>query len=585
MIILKPHQEQALQAIHEKLRKGQATICAIATGGGKTEVGLQWLADSWANGATGMLWICHHQELVEEPAKRVRESWSGALPTPTLVMGKDNQFSPFVTASIQTLYRPNRLDDLLNNMPLSHVVYDEAHHAVAKENLRVIRAIRERYPQVKIVGLTATPKRADQTGMQYAFDSVAFKYPINQAIKDGVLVPFVGLGVALSNTSFAGLKQERTADDEREYQVGDQTAVMRASNAHELIFAAWLKHAGDRQTIIFAPTVDYAHFLAHYWQTQGELAIAVDGTTPKEERNRIVRDFREGNIQIVINCALWTEGFDAPNTSCIVIARTVGSDSLYLQMMGRGLRPAPWAGKHDCLILDCIPKDARDIRLAGDVLSGKPPEQRKLEERASSAGIVMSAFGINSQGQGIDGDPDKIVVSVLNYMQKTTLAWVYQGDVASVAIGTTDSGIPLALTIVFPQNGRLAKARQLAEQVGCSIPTEAENIYLRLETTYNLYVLRGGDLHFVGAESSWESASELAEEYVSQQGNDMLSNRDKGWRSQPKTDKQIAMLARLGIRQDKIKTKGEAAQAITHAKVLGALRQRKIIPRGDNSNG
>jgi cell division FtsZ-interacting protein ZapD len=65
----------------------------------------------------------------------------------------------------------------------------------------------------------------------------------------------------------------------------------------------------------------------------------------------------------------------------------------------------------------------------------------------------------------------------------------------------------------------------------------------------------------------------------------MLSNRDKGWRSQPKTDKQIAMLARLGIRQDKIKTKGEAAQAITHAKVLGALRQRKIIPRGDNSNG
>lgn len=573
-IVLRPHQIAARDAIVSTLGNGsKSTLASLATGAGKTEIGLSVIEAFYNAGKIRhALWIAHRSELVTEPRDRIGHHWSDQLPTPSIVMADQNGVgqSPIMCASIQTLYSERRLNQVLQH-PIDFILYDECHHITAEKNLGVIRAIQAVNPDVKLLGLTATPRRKDGDGLKKVLDSVAFKYPLTTAIKDGVLVPFTAVAVELVNTDFSGIKKTVMADsDEKEYQTKAAVEAMRATNAHELIFAGWQQVASDRPTIVFTYDVSYAHYLAQYWRDCGYRAQAVDGNTPKAERDQILKDFRSGLLQVVMNCGVWTEGLDAPNASCAVIARAVGSDSLYIQMAGRVLRT--FAGKKDALIIDCLPANARDVRMAGDLL-GKPKAQRKAEEVAKKKGVISQAFGINRMGEGIDGDPDEIVMRVLDYLSNgSTLAWLYAGDIATVGISDNAS-----LAIVFPQEGRYTKARKQAEFLGREWTGDLEITYRRLNDEFNAYVVIGKDIKWLGSGATWEDVSYLAEDYAAENQVHKLAKRDEKWRKLPASDKQLDFMKRLGIEVTEDIGKGDAAQAITHKKTIDTLKEKRVI--------
>jgi ATP-dependent helicase IRC3 len=112
-----------------------------------------------------------------------------------------------------------------------------------------------------------------------------------------------------------------------------------------------------------------AYALAEAFNAAGFSAMAADGTTDKQVRRQILADFRAGKFQVLVNCGLWTEGLDVPEIACIHLARPTKSDGLYIQMVGRGLRPV--TNKTDCLILDYLPADARNVAMLGDISAAR----------------------------------------------------------------------------------------------------------------------------------------------------------------------------------------------------------------------
>ena len=143
----------------------------------------------------------------------------------------------------------------------------------------------------------------------------------------------------------------------------------------------WQKHADGRPTIAYAVSVDHAHNLASVFNDAGVRAAVILGDTPGEERDQAITGFQDGSVMVLVNVIVATEGFDLPDASCVIIARPTLSLALYLQMVGRGLRPKPDGG--DCLILDLaanavthgLPEDHREWSLAprGTQKSGDAP--------------------------------------------------------------------------------------------------------------------------------------------------------------------------------------------------------------------
>jgi hypothetical protein len=316
----------------------------------------------------------------------------------------------------------------------------------------------------------------------------------------------------------------------------------------------------------FTASVFQARMLARAFQDAGVKAEWASGDTPKKDRDAIIRRFQSGKTQMLVNCALWTEGFDAPETSCVLMARPTRSDSVYIQCVGRGLRLAP--GKADCLILDFVPEDVRDLRLAGDLL-GKPKRQRKKEEQARQKGIVIEAFAMNSVGDGIDADPDKVQMKVLDYFSDSRLAWTFDGGVASCSVGERTS-----LAIVLPDQRRIAHANDLRER---GLWREGYEQILREVSCFRVLVVRSELVEVLGLDGDWEAAALRAQDYAEAWGVDTLAGRKKKWRREPASTGQLNFMRQLGVAARLDISKGEAAQAITHALVLKTLQRKGVI--------
>lgn len=564
MITLRPYQMEAVQSIRTGWRNGvHSQIAVLATGLGKTEMFLATLADELADGhLTRALVIAHRKELIDQPADRIAAHWTGQLPTPGVVMAERNEYgAQIVIATIQTLGAKGRLEQLISAGSFSHIVIDEAHHAVADSYTTVIDALRTDNPNLCILGVTATPKRTDGAGLKRVFERVAFRATIKDGIgKYKALSPFLALGVELpvdiSNVEIRG-------GDYDEEQLG---SVLDADNAKGLIIETWRKHASNRPTMVFTASVAQARGLAQAFQDAGVDAQWASGETPKPQRAQIIADFKAGLTQVVVNCALWTEGFDAPSIACVAMARPTRSDTVYIQAIGRGLRLAE--GKTDCLILDFQPMGGRDLIMAGDLL-GKPKSQKKREAKALSEGTISEAFGIDSEGVGIDGDPDDVITRALDLFAQSKIQWTYDGSISSAGIGES-----LSLAIVSPQLQRLEHAERL-KATGEWRPDW--DWQLQLLRSYQVFAIRKERNPMpLGSADNWDDAVLLAQDYAIEHGDSTLAKRTAGWRHSPPSDKQRSFAERLGVFRNNM-TRGQCAQAITHALALQQLRRAKVV--------
>jgi hypothetical protein len=206
-------------------------------------------------------------------------------------------------------------------------------------------------------------------GLGNVFDSVAYEYPIRRGIQEGYLCDIVQRAVYCADLDLSDI---RTLGGD--LAQGELEAALTIDGVLHQVAAPLVEQAGNRQTLIFTAGVQQAHALADviagYLDDTSKVA-ALDGTTPRKERARLISGFRSGAIQYLVNCAVLTEGFDAPECACIAIARPTKSRALYTQMVGRGTRTAD--GKIDCLILDFVGNSGRHKLVTPlDVLAGKP---------------------------------------------------------------------------------------------------------------------------------------------------------------------------------------------------------------------
>lgn len=560
MIALRDYQRDAAAAVLAAWDRGdRSTLLAMATGTGKTETFLSVLQQlvERAGGDNAppfprVMILAHRRELVGQVVQRIDRSWPDLSPAGVVMASEDNYREGVTVATVQTL-TPERMASCLAYSPITHVVIDEAHHATAGRYKEIVAACRVACPDLRVLGVTATPNRTDRTPLAAMFVSVAYRLGIDQAIARGALVPFRALGFSLP-VSLAGVSETEDGWDERELE-----ARLNVAESHATVVEAWQLHGEGRPTIAFTPGVAAATALAAAFQTAGIPAAAASAETPNADRATLLARFRAGGLRVLVNCALWAEGLDLPGTACLVNAAPTKSDLVYMQRVGRVLRLAE--AKTDALILDFAPSDARDLRMASDLL-GKPRDQREAEAKATARGTIVESFAVTSQGKGIDLPADELVVRVLDLLGGSRLAWTFDGQLATVALEGDVTG-----AVVLPQRERVAAADKMRAN-GIWRP-EWDDSY-EMTRSYQFWRVEGRTPKLVGRYDSWEEA-EAAVRIAMDQSSGILYQRAARWRHDPASEKQRALLERLGLWRDGM-GKGEAAQTMTHFFARKALR-------------
>ena len=282
MITLRPYQIEARDAVLADWQEHQAVLGVASTGTGKTEIFLGVLDELIRRQEMSRaLILVHRIDLAEQPRDRAAANWP-RLPRIGIVQAEQNECAErIVAAMVQTLQSPGRLEQIIAAGSISHLVIDETHHVNARIYLEVIRKLQTVNPDLRILGVTATPRRTDGDGLRRVFSKNSFRLTIKDAIRLKALCPFTALAVELPPVTVRETASEDGWDQE---QMGN---ALDYDNVRAIVYQTWKEQAADRQTMIFTAGVAQAHHLAEYFRDQGVRAEAVDGTTPKEQRARI----------------------------------------------------------------------------------------------------------------------------------------------------------------------------------------------------------------------------------------------------------------------------------------------------------
>ena len=368
MIELRPYQQTLLRQAQGALDEstGVRLMFQLPTGGGKTVIAGALLAE-WLQDGRKAAWLTHRKELAEQTRRVLTDAGVSAI---TNVNWTPDEDAPAMASGVvilmaQTVGLRNSRREVWNCYGSSDLlVIDEAHHAAAPGWERAMR----QWPG-PIVGMTATPWRlSEKEGFDHLFDDLLCGPQIAdlQALDSPALCQ-VQVFIPPPEQRVAGGTVDRTGDyteSSIEQANRDRPDIMTAG-----ALAFWLRHADNRQTIAYAVSVDHAHNLAAIFNEAGISAAVILGDTNPEERDAAIAGFRLGDVKVLVNVIVATEGFDLPDASCVIIARPTMSLALYLQMVGRGLRPKPDSG--DCIILDLaanavthgLPEDYREWSL------------------------------------------------------------------------------------------------------------------------------------------------------------------------------------------------------------------------------
>lgn len=328
-MILRPYQVAACGGVRRSLDQFDASLLVMATGLGKTVV-FSHLAHEWPTGR--VLVLAHREELVNQAVDKLL-AVSGERPAVEMAdEGSDESSwwrSKIVVGSVQTLSREKRRQKF-RPAEFGLVIVDEAHHAVAS----TYKGILAHFSRSKHLGVTAWPGRGDGLALRDVFDDVAYEYGLLDAIEDGWLVPVRQRVVRIHGLDFTKVRQ--TCGDLNE---ADLDAAMTQEKVLHQVAAPACELIGSRPTLVFCVSVKHARLMSAIINRYRDGASRwLCGDTPADERFQAVEAFRRGDLPILCNCGLFTEGFDAPPCAAVVMARPTKSIGLYVQMIGRGTR-------------------------------------------------------------------------------------------------------------------------------------------------------------------------------------------------------------------------------------------------------
>jgi superfamily II DNA or RNA helicase/diadenosine tetraphosphate (Ap4A) HIT family hydrolase/HKD family nuclease len=331
----RPHQREALEELAACRAEGHRTgLVVMATGLGKT-----WLAAFDTADATHTLFIAHREEILQQSLEVFRQVQPDRRLGLATGAGVDLD-AEVVFASVQWLHRN------LERIPpewFDRVVVDEFHHAAARSYRKVLDHLRPRF----LLGLTATPERLDGADLlALTGDNLVIDIGLVEGIERRQLVPFHYLGIRDDTVDYSALTWRAGRFDEVEL-----TRAVSTDIRAEHVLEQWRAHGGGR-TLAFCVTTDHADFMAEAFATSGVRAAAVHTAPTSAPRRGAIEQLAAGALDVVFSVDLFNEGLDVPTIDTVLLLRPTQSPVVFLQQLGRGLRPSD--GKHRLTVLDLI---------------------------------------------------------------------------------------------------------------------------------------------------------------------------------------------------------------------------------------
>ena len=363
---LRPYQEIDVSNIRAAVIRSKSCVYRCPTGSGKTIVGTA-IADGATTKGNPVLFLCHRRELIKQTVDTIYETMPGVQLGVIAAGWPELPWAKLQIGMVQTIARRKQL-----MFKPKIIIVDEAHHVRAATWEKVFQV----WPGAKLIGLTATPERLDGKGLGTHFAEMVSGPEIKELVDMGYLAPTRVLRIPSSMM----LEDVRT-DRHGEYRQDDVSAKITDAVIADGV-GAYMRYAKGKRAIFFGVHRDHSKRVCAGLREVGIRAEHVDGDDPMARRDRIMAEFKTGGLDVVGNCQLIDEGFDAPACEVVMMGSPTTSVTRYLQQAGRAMRPAP--GK-TALILDLagishelgLPDDVREWSLDdGEIREGKKAHKR-----------------------------------------------------------------------------------------------------------------------------------------------------------------------------------------------------------------
>ena len=351
------YQKDMVMRIEKAFRLYRSVMAQMPTGTGKTVVLASVVESFLGEHPLKSVWIvAHRRELVSQIQETIERVFSNRLAEKE-DGSSDNLIEKPLDSSLFTL-RSSLIKAMSIQWLARHydeigeepgmIVIDEAHHALAK----TYKEMWDRFPKAKFLGLTATPCRLNGKGFIDLFDVLVQSWSVPEFISKGRLATYDFVSIKSNGVTqrLIDSLQKRGADGD--YQNKEMDMLLNKRPSIERLYRSFEEYGKDRKGIVYAINISHAKKIMELYQEHGIKAVAIDSKTPAAERQADIETFKKGDIQVLVNVDIFSEGFDCPDVEFVQLARPTLSLAKYLQMVGRGLRVAK--GKKCCVIIDNV---------------------------------------------------------------------------------------------------------------------------------------------------------------------------------------------------------------------------------------
>ena len=563
MTHLRPYQQQALAAFRDALSPEVNRVALeMATGLGKTVTGAQEAVnflDSLDGAGHRALVLVHTDEITTQWVEKLEFAVSRGEHPYTIGVVKADRNEPttdIVVASVWTLAQPGRREQIRN---VGFVIVDECHHAVAQTYLDTLRYFGalpahqyDDLPCTPTLGLSATLARTDGQGLGKVWQDMPFSRSLPWAIRKGYLIDLVPYTIKIPDLDTSSDSALDTS--------------LAGGIAPEAVVNAWLSHAldargpwtGKPSTVLFAPLVKSAQAFADAFSAVGVKAEVVHGKMAGAEVDAVMARYEAGVTTVVCNAMKLTEGWDSPRTMCVIVARPTQSVPLFVQMVGRGVRPwlspeAPPREDQRCILL-CVQGGAQQLATVAD-----------LSENIGEVRDGVSLLAMEDEwdlGRGIPAEDTAYrgpvrVEAWDAIVQASSKAWAY-----------TDGGVPF-----------LPTAKRGHGYVFCVQGPHGWSVWSRTfrpgGKSYNRRLAAAPDL---------ELAMAVAEDEAQELGGDigaLLADKSRAWRKGMPSEKLKSHVSRLGLQQEaqKIMSSKAGGKAGKLSDLVSRVEATRVLDR------
>ncbi len=458
---LRPYQAAAVAAVESEWEGGRGrTLLVLPTGCGKTVV-FAHVAKDVVDGGGRVLVLAHRGELLDQAADKIAAATGLGCAVEKAGRTSEGEWFRVTVGSVQSMMRESRLSRFPHDW-FDAIVIDEAHHAVSDS----YRAVLDWFPGARVLGVTATPDRADRRNLGAVFDSVAYEYTLPAAIRDGYLCPIKAQTVPLQ-IDLSAVRQ--SAGDFSAGDLGTALDPYLFQIADEMLAAGCL----ERRTVVFLPLVATSRKFRAILEKKGFRAAEVNGES--EDRAEVLADFDAGRYDVLCNSMLLTEGWDCPAVDCVIVLRPTRSNSLYQQMVGRGTRLSPETGKKELLLLDFLWHTERhDLCRPAHLVTSTPEVAEKMTENLEAAGCPADLEDAERQASAdVVAQREEAVKKELEAMRTRKRKLVdplqYELSIGSADLAGYEPSMPWEMAPMSDrQRASLEKAGIFADEIECA---------------------------------------------------------------------------------------------------------------------